>query len=377
MRRYTCLASLSLAFACASCLTATAIEPMPANTATALRSAYLEPPKGRILHLTAGTVGQQERPEVYTAMTGPERAPLGVGLWMSLPGTRGWDRQRSKVIDLLGELAASHRIASLSVRFDDGQRTANGASDTDVALGKHDELIDDLARIIKDSRVPVLLRIGNETNGPWEQHHPHDLPKAFRRIVERFRKLGVRNVAFVWCVSPGGDAELFAKDDQGQPRWFPGDDVIDWYGIDVFDPIHFSHNGGSAPAATSDAYIPYLLLDAARRHDKPVLVAECTPLRMNIQPLTGEPASADAKRIWRAWFEPLLAWLTAHPQIKGVTMISVDWTRTRNWPDWGDARIENNQPLVELWNKELGTKRWLHQAQLATAFSDGRWQVAK
>ncbi len=51
---------------------------------------------------------------------------------------------------------------------------------------------------------------------------------AYRRIVDRFRDKGIRNVAFVWhSFASTGSEELM--------DWYPGDGYVDWVGISYFN----------------------------------------------------------------------------------------------------------------------------------------------
>ena len=50
----------------------------------------------------------------------------------------------------------------------------------------------------------------------------------WKYIVDRFRKAGVTNVAWVWCVN--GD-RAGGKD---WPDYYPGDAYVDWLAIDLY-----------------------------------------------------------------------------------------------------------------------------------------------
>src|SRR5258708_6824924 len=87
----------------------------------------------------------------------------------------------------------------------------------DAAEGKMDAAIDKLGDWIRKTRRPVFLRAGYEFDGPHNHYPPEDYVKAYHRLVDRFRRRGVRNVAYVW--------HSYASV-QTRPLydWYPGDD---------------------------------------------------------------------------------------------------------------------------------------------------------
>lgn len=340
-----------------------------AEPKAAAAPALFEPKGSRILHLTGGTVGQYDVPEIYSRALGPELAPVGDSIWMDIPGTRSWPGIRGGLQRALADLKAKGWMVNLNIGFDNGRvRGFSSSADKDVAeTTQHDAQIDDLARLVRDSGVPTFLRIGGELNADWEGHHPFVFPLAYRKIVERFRAAGCDRVAYVWCVEPHGEGNLGAVDAYGRAKWWPGEDVIDWYGIDVFQREHFDPRaplGGRQAAGKRLGHVQMLgvteeLLAMARKAGKPVLLGECSPFQVNVPTAAEDPDGTRVKEIWSAWFEPFVAFLDRNPEIKAVAILPVDWSVTRNWPTWGDSRIQDNPRLLELWKKELSKPRWV------------------
>lgn len=187
-----------------------------------------------------------------------------------------------------------------------------------VADGDFDPQIRHLVAGLTSLATPVYLRIGYEFNGlAWNGYRPEPYKAAFRRIAAAIREARPElEVATVWCAAIDGTRNF--------EEFYPGDDVVDWYGIDIFSARHFADPDVAAFAAAAEA----------RR--KPLMLGETTP--------RGE--GAQAPRAWDAWFEPFFGWMAATPQVKQFNYINWDWAeRGRalgqpNWVTWGDARLE-------------------------------------
>ncbi len=328
-----------------------------------------EPPDDRILHFAGTMLGQQQELVEYSRTMGDALQPAGIASWVVVEGTRGVSVDRHQLDESLRIAQNTGGLVNLALSF--GVASEGGSTGTDYAVAhttQYDARLDEIADTIRDSGVRVLLRIGNEINGSWNGHHPYVFPLAYRKVVERFRARKADNVAFVWCIVPHGDPEIFERNAQGEFRWYPGDDVIDWYSVDVFSPLHFSGLAGHGRNQADRFYlVTDLLLEHARRAGKPVLIGEATPQRMDIVSSREDPRGVRAEAVWTQWFRPFLAFLDLHPEIKAVTMLPVDWRKTSAWPDWGDSRIHTNSNLVGRWRDELSRQRWLHLADVAQA----------
>ncbi len=100
-----------------------------------------------------------------------------------------------------------------------------------VAAGRHDDAFAAAARAIAASRPAAVIRLGWEMNvrtmawfaGP----DPQSFVAAFRRVAALFRAASPR-FAFDWCPSWG-------PEDLAADRCYPGDDVVDVVGLDVYD----------------------------------------------------------------------------------------------------------------------------------------------
>lgn len=109
----------------------------------------------------------------------------------------------------------------------------------DLTAGKLDWYLDDWIKGVKEFKDPIFIRLSHEMDGDWypysegykkdpKRNTAADWVAYWKYVVDRFRKAGVTNVAWVWCVN--GDRSG-GKD---WPDYYPGDAYVDWLGIDVY-----------------------------------------------------------------------------------------------------------------------------------------------
>ena len=149
--------------------------------------------------------------------------------------------------------------------------TMKGTPLTDVAAGKYDLEFERAARAIADAQPDAIIRLGWEMN--LEQSNwfaggrEADYIAAYRHVAGVFRKASHR-FAFDWC--PGWGPQESPAD-----RAYPGDDVVDFIGLDVYD-FKFE---GSPEERWQKFYLiaPFGLewhRDFAARHGKPMSFPE-------------------------------------------------------------------------------------------------------
>lgn len=200
-----------------------------------------------------------------------------------------------------------------------------------VAAGEYDEQIEALCLALKDWEVPIFLRIGYEFNGQWNGYEPETYKKAFVRVVEALRRNKAENVAVVWCFATDGQAAFMP--------FYPGDDYVDWWAIDLFAETHFKD-----PKTTS-------FLDSALLYKKPVMIGESTPRRVGVQ---------DGEESWERWFAPYFELIRSSPHIKAFSYINRDWAAYPQWSDWGDGRIETNEVVLRKFREEMDKPLYMH-----------------
>jgi hypothetical protein len=111
-----------------------------------------------------------------------------------------------------------------------------GGDSRSVVSGRHDTLIRDKARQIREYGKPLLLRYR------WEMDRPNlratmwsaaDYIAMWKHVRALFAAEGVRNVSWVWCPTIEG----FERGEA--PDFYPGDDAVDWVCVDVYSGSRF------------------------------------------------------------------------------------------------------------------------------------------
>ncbi len=206
--------------------------------------------------------------------------------------------------------------------------------------GDYDEVIRKFSTWAKSAGRPIYLRIGYEFDGPHNELEPADYVKAYKRIVDLMRKEGVQNIAFVWhsyASRPYKDYSLSA--------WYPGDGYVDWVAISVFG---HANSGGGFGTYCDD------VLEFARQHKKPVMIAESSPVN---------GIDEENMQAWDQWFVNYFSFVY-NKNIRAISFINEDWPRIGidGISDWKDARLYNNKVISAAWFRETNKDRYLKQS---------------
>lgn len=320
--------------------------------------AKFEPPEGKILHGMGNFYKDNKK---YVEMLGDEKIyPLSRLFYMGLETrTRTWDHSLLSLRKYIREMEQDDMIPHISIGF-----ASNEGVGVDRAVAqsdKYDSRINDIVHIVGRYRKPVFLRIGTEFNGWWFGYTPYYFPKAFRKVVKAFHEKGLENIAVIWCYMPLADDDFDHRNSRGEYKWFPGEDVVDWFGIDLFGPAEFSAaaslkpraNGKPSPKANTIRF-----LKMAEKYRKPVYIAESSAAKVGI--------TADPKKggdYWKEWFEPYFDFIGDYPGIKAFHYINADWSKTATYgpQGWLDARIHINPALSKRYREEMKKSRYLHR----------------
>lgn len=268
---------------------------------------FLEP-TGTILH----GAGQDPRGfDAYSRTLGDSRHPAVVMFYVSARAKKmlEWGE---KIRLFLQEEARPPLLPQIGLSMThDGKPEEH--YEQEVAAGLHDESLDQLAEVIKSWKCPVFLRIGYEFNGSWNGYQATSFVPAYRHVVNRLRAAGA-NFASVWCAAKEGDPDILP--------YYPGDEFVDWWSIDLFSREHLE---------TDDPFY-----ELAHQHGKPVMIGESTPRFVG---------TLEGEKSWQQWFAPYFAVMQEQPGIKAFCYINWEWSEFPQWHDWGDGRIQMN-PLV-------------------------------
>lgn len=192
-----------------------------------------------------------------------------------------------------------------------------GALDRTIQ-GFYDENILRLAKWLKRVKRPVYLRIGYEFDMPGNGYDPQRYRQVFRYIVTRLREEGVSNTAYVWHTA------AMVNRSRDFMEWYPGDDVVDWFGVSFFNPHQ----------------IPTMkeFLSLAQDHQKPFMIAESTPAGL---------VSLNARK---EWFRHYFRFINEN-DVKAVCYINSHWDSYPLFKSqkWGDARLQADPELKAMW----------------------------
>ena len=116
--------------------------------------------------------------------------------------------------------------------------TVKGTPLADVADGLHDAEFEAAALAISEAQPNAVIRLGWEMNVismAWSaKGQEADYIRAFRRVVQIFRRQS-SGFKYDWC--PG-----WGPQDSPADLAYPGDDVVDYIGLDVYD---FKYEGSA------------------------------------------------------------------------------------------------------------------------------------
>ena len=306
------------------------------------------PPPGRTLFIIGqdnDTIG-----EYMEAVPSPN--PGGVTSYTSLDRLEGLTSMTDYGAGtvFLDELAGSHpeSVIALGLYLVDYLPA--------IPSGQADHKIDTLLDLLASYQRPVFLRFGYEFDGNWNHYDPEEYKQAWIYFRNRMQARGVTNIAMVWQSAAYCDGTYQQKPIEA---WYPGDEYVDWMALSFFTQAEC----GYRPLDE--------LLDLARVHNKPVMIAEAAPQRYATGMLTYSVSGKDfesrtAGEIWDEWYAPFFTYVHDHADlIRLVAYINTYWDSQPMWGKpyqngyWGDSRVQVNDLIKEHWLAELKQDSWL------------------
>lgn len=276
------------------------------------------------------------RMEEFGTIEGYVRAqghrPVLIMMYLNITGLWGDPRYYArKVVDTIRNHAYPY-IPQVGIDW-------AGATAAQVAEGRFDAALTDIARMFAEAGFPIFVRPGYEF-GPFgiqkRWTDPKDFPRAFRHVVDVFRQAEALNVAFIWN-TVGVEQRSF-----DYMQWYPGDEHVDWWGVNLFERTQIEGCGR--------------FLQDAQSHGKPVMVCESTPRFVGV---------TDAEECWEKWFAPFFQLIRTTPGIKAFCYINSSWA---HWRNWSDSRVETNAELSDLYAQEMSDPAYLHMDTYLSRF---------
>lgn len=180
-----------------------------------------------------------------------------------------------------------------------------------ITNGYFDTHIINYARAAKNTGKEIYLRPMHEMNGnwyPWSEsangNQPGDYVRAWKHMVDIFRREGATNVKYVWCpnVTYSGSTPLSGL--------FPGDDYVDFVCMDGYN---WGNTNGGWQSFSTIFSVTYNQITAMS--SKPVII--------------GEMASAEQGGSKPSWI------LDAYQKIKTMPrIVVVNWFNANKEKDW-------------------------------------------
>ena len=169
----------------------------------------------------------------------------------------------------------------------------------DVSTGMRDPDLMVLADALHNFGRPTLVVMGGKFNTAGTLYEPSAYIGSFRHATDIMRKAHM-NCAMVWAPAARG------LSNSQYLKWYPGDDVVDWWGLEIQAAPDFSS------AATRE------FVATAVRHRKPVVISAAAP-----------DAKSEAEAL--KWYTAVFDLVRANPAIKGL---SLPWPAKRlaRWP---------------------------------------------
>lgn len=320
----------TIALSCALCLL---IQLMPsesfAQSAMLPRNnydAFLEP-NGKVINI-AGQSNFSSFQNYWNVMSANTKPAAGMIYFSLNRATSDWIYAPT-IQALLNFYAPNNIVLQIGLSMtQDGNPSAH--YEQDVANGLYDSHIDMFLNGLAASDRPAYVRIGYEFNGSWNGYSPATYKAAYQRIVNKIRASGLP-IANVWNYA--------ADTPSNYMDFYPGDNYVDWWGVNIFDAGTF----GSLSTAQ--------FMNDADAHHKPVMLGEETPRYGGV---------LDGQSSWDGWFNSFFNFIHNYPGVKAFSYINRNWSGSPQWSNWGDARLEMNSVVAGLWNQEMTRPEYLH-----------------
>jgi hypothetical protein len=153
----------------------------------------------------------------------------------------------------------------------------------EVLAGTHDAYIDQFAKDAKAFGGKVWVRFLHEFNGNWyvwsgakngrEKGGPQKVVAVWRYVVDRFRAIGADKVKWIW--NPHGPSIDVSEDAWNDIKnYWPGNDYVDWIGMDAYNWYPKDPWGGERPFRDFDNCFRKLYDECVALGDQPIMIAE-------------------------------------------------------------------------------------------------------
>ncbi|MFG2821567.1 endo-1,3-beta-xylanase [Kitasatospora sp. NPDC048365] len=276
-------------------------------------------------------------------------------------------------------------------------RAIIGRNDSDVTAGSPNLIsqyrakVDQMVTALKGYNRPVYLRIGYEFDGPWNCYSADFYKQAFAYIKGRIDALGAANVATVWqsaawplnASTDHPEWNYVVTDPAHYDTWYPGDQYVDWVALSAFYTSgSLATQWGCSHYDTDPGALQDRVLNFARGHGKPVMIAESAPQGYQTGAHTRScifqknKSAATGQDIWNQWYAPYFAWIHRNSDvIRAAAYINTNWDSQTLWQCadgaqaggpgcsngyWGDSRVQADPTVLADYLAELRGSSWVN-----------------
>jgi hypothetical protein len=209
---------------------------------------------------------------------------------------------------------------------------------SNIIRGDFDGMIESWARGLKAFGSPVIINFAHEMNGNWfpwavgvNGNQPGEFIAAWRHVHDVFTRVGATNVRWLWAPN-----ELYADVPATLEEVYPGDEYVDWYGMNGFNwgaAIRWRDCDCQSAWRTFTEVFDFTYHRLVALGDKPIMIGE-----------VGSAEAGGDKAAWItdalmvqipenypqiravAWFNKIATGLeTVEPGVVEPTAASVDW----------------------------------------------------
>ncbi|MDO3381317.1 hypothetical protein [Gilvimarinus algae] len=226
-----------------------------------------------------------------------------------------------------------------------------------IARGDYDHLLTELALWLNRIDAQVLLRIGYEFDGAWNNYDPTQYKKAFKHIHRYLHHEGVDNVDYVFHSAGYASRDTliayFPEPDESSERY------VDWIGYSYFnlDP--------NAPGKHE--------LALARELGVKAFIGEAAPHSGDCADqidIATEPAQAIE------WIDQFFVHIEKNRDVIGaIAYINADWSDVSYSPMWteqsdqgcngyfsqSNSRLNDNHAVAQHWSKKISQPGFINR----------------
>jgi hypothetical protein len=208
----------------------------------------------------------------------------------------------------------------------------------DIANGQQDGVIIAHAEALRAFAKPVLLVFQHEPGklvgeGPGKHGTAEDYRAAWRHLASVIRARGASNVSFVWVLTAFNFRAAAKGTGQNSPdSLYPGDDVIDWIGVDGYNYYNCAAFGKTPWRSFDEVFGAWY--EWAKPHGKPLMIAE-----WGVQE---DPARPNRKG---EWFREVAQAVQSKPEIKALVYFN-SAPACPNWVDSSPSAFDGFQSLA-------------------------------